>query len=175
MSAPTPPRSVSPWLLLRTIVWSLAFAGTFIVYLPWAWFGAWRAPIEWSDPRSLAGLVAIAMGAALVLSCIVEFARRGRGTPAPMDAPRELVVHGPYRYVRNPMYLGAVLALLGELVRTPVEGFAIYIVSWFAAISVLVVAYEEPTLRARFGESYERYTRHVPRWIPRFAKPYDGA
>jgi protein-S-isoprenylcysteine O-methyltransferase Ste14 len=174
MASPTPTRSVPAWLALRTSAWSLAFVGTFIWYLPWAWFGAWHAPIDPAEPRQLLGLVSIAAGALLVTACIVEFARRGRGTPAPMDAPRQLVVHGPYRYVRNPMYLGAMLVMLGELVREPSRAFAIYIVSWFAAISVLVLAYEEPTLRARFGDSYERYTRHVRRWFPRFGEPYEG-
>jgi protein-S-isoprenylcysteine O-methyltransferase Ste14 len=168
MNAPHAIRAVSPWLVLRAIVWSLAFAGTFIVYIPWAWFGAWRAPIEVSGVHAFFGLLAIAAGAAIVIACIVSFARHGRGTPAPMDAPRELVVQGPYRYVRNPMYLGAALAMFGEWVRVPSGPFATYIVFWFAAVGVLVVAYEEPTLSANFGESYARYTREVPRWIPRF-------
>lgn len=171
MSAPQTTRPVSPWLVLRTIVWSLAFAGTVIVYVPWAYFGAWRAPIEPAAPRTWLALLALASGTALVVACIVEFARHGRGTPAPMDAPRELVVHGPYRYVRNPMYLGATLALLGQLALAPSRGFALYIAVWFAAISLVVVVYEEPTLRARFGESYSRYTTHVRRWIPR-RRPY---
>ena len=166
--------AVSAWLVLRSVVFSIAFAGTFIVYLPWAWFGAWRRPIAFGDLVAWLGFAAIAAGTSLVVACIVEFARRGRGTPAPMDAPRQLVVHGPYRYVRNPMYLGAVVALLGQLALAPSRGLAVYIAAWFAAISVLVVAYEEPTLRERFGVSYERYTRHVRRWIPRFGRPYDG-
>lgn len=171
MSAPHPSPTVSPWLVLRTITWSLAFAGTFIVWIPWAWYGAWRAPIAVSSVRAVVGLLAIAAGAALVIACIANFARHGGGTPAPMDAPRELVVQGPYRYVRNPMYLGAALAMLGEWLRVPSSPFATYIALWFAAVAVLVITYEEPTLRAKFGESYERYTQEVPRWIPR-ARPY---
>ena len=163
-------RTVSPWLALRAIVWSLAFAGTFLVYLPWAWFGAWRAPIDLAAPRAWLGAASFAAGTLTVIACIVEFARRGRGTPAPMDAPRELVVHGPYRHVRNPMYLGAVLVLLGELAFAPSWGFATYIATWFGAIWLLVVTYEEPTLRERFGESYERYARHVRRWVPRLKR-----
>jgi protein-S-isoprenylcysteine O-methyltransferase Ste14 len=171
MSARHPSPTVSPWLVLRTTLWSLAFVGTFIVYMPWAWFGAWRAPLTDFGVRALLGLLAIAAGAALVIACIANFARHGRGTPAPMDAPRELVVRGPYRYVRNPMYLGAALAMLGEWLRVPTWPFAGYIALWFAAVSLLVVTYEEPTLRAKFGESYARYTRDVPRFIPRFGRP----
>jgi protein-S-isoprenylcysteine O-methyltransferase Ste14 len=172
MSAALTSRSVTPWLVLRTILWSAAFAGTFLVYIPWAYYGAWRSPLTLDDPRMLTGLLVIALGAALVLACIVNFARHGRGTPAPMDAPRELVVHGPYRYVRNPMYLGGALAMLGELVRVPSWAFAGYIAFWFMAVGLLVLTYEEPTLRAKFGESYERYTREVPRWIPRFGRKH---
>lgn len=78
------------------------------------------------------------------------------------DAPR-----------RAPMYLGGALTMLGELIRVPSWAFAGYITFWFAVIWLLVVAYEEPTLRSRFGESYARYTRHVRRWIPR-RRPYRG-
>lgn len=168
-----PGRTATPWLVLRTILWSTAFAGTFLVYIPWAFYGAWRSPLAFGEPRMLAGLVVVALGAALVLACIFNFARHGRGTPAPMDAPRQLVVHGPYRHVRNPMYLGGALTMLGELIRVPSWAFAGYIAFWFAVIWWLVVGYEEPTLRSRFGEAYARYTRHVRRWIPR-GRPYRG-
>jgi len=83
-----------------------------------------------------------------------------------MDPPRHLVVRGPYRFVRNPMYLGMVLVLLGELSLAFSLGFAGYIAGWFACIHLLVVLYEEPTLRRKFGADYERYTKEVGRWLP---------
>jgi len=166
---PSPPR-VSPWLVLRATVWSLLFAGTVVGYVPWRFFGVWRAPIRFASPVHILGLAALVVGTYLMFACIREFARRGRGTPAPMDPPRELVVHGPYRYVRNPMYLGATLALIGELLLAFSPAFLGYAITWFVAVSLLVVAYEEPTLREKFGESYVRYTRRVRRWLPSFRR-----
>jgi protein-S-isoprenylcysteine O-methyltransferase Ste14 len=103
----------------------------------------------------------------LLLACIWEFARRGRGTLSPVDPPTELVARGLYRYVRNPMYLSVATILLGELLLAPSRGFLLYGAIVFALFNLAVIFYEEPSLRRRFGASYQRYLREVPRWIPR--------
>ena len=121
------------------------------------------------------GLLCVAVGAALLAACIWEFARRGRGTLSPVDPPKQLVVRGLYRYVRNPMYLSVTLIVLGELVLTRSRGLLLYWAVWFVAVNLFVLAYEEPTLRAQFGDSYERYTREVGRWMPRFRRRNDAA
>jgi protein-S-isoprenylcysteine O-methyltransferase Ste14 len=154
------------WVALRAVLWSVLFAGTVGGYVPWRFFGVTPGSIRPATPTGVAGLVLFAAGAA-VLACIGEFVTRGRGTPAPMDPPRALVVHGPYRVVRNPMYTGMVLALLGELGLAPSWGLAAYIVAWWSMIHLLVVLYEEPTLRQKFGAAYERYTHEVGRWWPK--------
>jgi protein-S-isoprenylcysteine O-methyltransferase Ste14 len=100
-----------------------------------------------------------------------NFAKIGRGTPAPIDAPKKLVVTGLHRYMRNPMYLGVLLVLLGELILFPSRPFAIYILFFFALVNAFVLLYEEPTLKRMFGEEYERYKRAVPRWIPTLRSP----
>ena len=113
------------------------------------------------------GLILIVGGAAQVLWCLAAFSWEGKGTPAPFDAPRKVVVTGPYRYVRNPMYLGAMLIILGVglMLRSPsAVGVAIFFIT---LAHVFVVAYEEPALRAQFGESYSDYKQSVNRWLPR--------
>ena len=106
-------------------------------------------------------------GGALALWCIVTFALVGRGTPAPFDPPRRLVVQGPYRYVRNPMYVGALLALCGGALfyrSIPLVGYAAL---FLLATHVFVVGYEEPTLGRLFGAEYDEYRERVGRWLPR--------
>lgn len=99
--------------------------------------------------------------------CILTFVILGKGTPAPFDPPRRLVVRGPYRIVRNPMYIGAVIALAGAALfykSIPLLSYA----GVFGIIShVFVVFYEEPTLRGTFGNDYEVYCGHVRRWWPK--------
>ena len=92
---------------------------------------------------------------------------REHGTPAPMDPPKELVVVGFYRYVRNPMYVGIILILIGYFLWFGYWSLLIYTASVFIVIHLFVTLYEEPTLQRKFGESYEKYCRRVPRWIPR--------
>jgi protein-S-isoprenylcysteine O-methyltransferase Ste14 len=115
----------------------------------------------------LAGILVAAAGGALALWCIGTFAVVGKGTPAPFDPPRRLVIRGPYRYVRNPMYLGAALALLGAAFfyrSLPLLGYA----GVFLLVThVFVVAYEEPTLGRLFGAEYRAYRTRVRRWLPR--------
>lgn len=139
-----------------------------LVFLParvLAWSGIVRP--AGIGAAQIVGVVVGASGAALALWCIVTFMVIGRGTPAPFDPPRRLVVVGPYRLVRNPMYIGAGLALAGA---------ALFYGSWvllgygavFALVTHLfVVVYEEPTLRATFGADYVQYCERVRRWWPR--------
>jgi protein-S-isoprenylcysteine O-methyltransferase Ste14 len=112
----------------------------------------------------------VALGAAIALPCVWQFAWRGLGTPAPFDPPRRLVITGPYRWVRNPMYLGFALVLIGEAIVYPhiTTTMLILTVILWAFVSLFVIAYEEPTLRRLFGSDYEAYCRDVHRWIPTF-------
>ena len=150
---------------------SLLYASVFV--LLWWWVMVSVRPfdqqITFSVPEWLQafGLILIVGGAALVLWCLAAFSWQGKGTPAPFDAPRKIVVTGPYRYVRNPMYLGAMLIILGVglALRSPsAVGVAVFFIT-LAHLFVLV--YEEPALKARFGDSYTEYKRSVNRWLPR--------
>jgi protein-S-isoprenylcysteine O-methyltransferase Ste14 len=154
-------------LALRSLFWTLAFPGFFAGFLPWRYFGLSAVDVDWRNPLHMVGVLTGALGAALLIACIVEFARRGRGTLSPADPPKELVVQGLYRYVRNPMYLAVSTIVLGEVMLTRSTDLFIYWVIWFLCANIFVRAYEEPTLRRQFGEPYEHYARNVGRWIPR--------
>jgi protein-S-isoprenylcysteine O-methyltransferase Ste14 len=112
------------------------------------------------------GLVPIGAGIMLYLWCAGAFTVVGRGTPAPTDARVFLVKAGPYRWVRNPMYLGVLSVWVGEAIlfhSLLLAGCGVLIA---VIVHLFVVLYEEPTLRRQFGESYETYLRMVPRWLP---------
>ncbi len=107
------------------------------------------------------------VGGVIVLWSFWNFLRQGRGTPAPIDPPKELVATGFYRYVRNPMYLGILAISIGHFLWFEYWNLLLYAVVVFAAFHLFVVYYEEPTLKRKFGTSYEEYLKKVPRWIPR--------
>jgi protein-S-isoprenylcysteine O-methyltransferase Ste14 len=108
------------------------------------------------------------LGGTILLWSFWNFFREGRGTPAPMDPPKELVAVGFYRYIRNPMYLGILLMLTGYFLWFGYWSLLIYTVFAFVITHLFVTLYEEPTLKRKFGASYEEYLKRVPRWIPHF-------
>ena len=116
------------------------------------------------------GIAAFLAGALVVLSCVKSFVVEGKGTPAPFDPPRRFVASGPYRFVRNPMYLGAFLLLsgFGLYARSPSVLGLVVLAAFLAHLFVVLV--EEPGLAARFGKSYLAYRRSTNRWIPRLAR-----
>jgi len=169
MTGTDAPRSAIA-LTLSSLLWTILLPGVVSGYVPWAFFGVRDAVVNPGSPLQLLGLLFILAGAALLVACIVEFARSGRGTLSPVDPPKHLVVRGLYRYVRNPMYLSVTAILLGEVMLTRSGALALYWLIWFVVVNAFVIGYEEPTLRVQFGESYEEYLRTVGRWIPRVAR-----
>ena len=107
-------------------------------------------------------------GAAGMLWCFWDFAIKGRGTPAPIDPPQELVTTGLYRLVRNPMYVSALIALLGWSIWSPSLPMLVALFLFFSAAHLFVTLYEEPHLRKTFGLVYEDYLKRVPCWLPKF-------
>lgn len=151
-----------------TVTYAALFIGFVLLYLPGrllSWSGTVRpATIA---ATQVAGMILGVMGAAVALWCIFAFATIGRGTPASFDPPRRLVIRGPYRFVRNLMYLGAGLALASVALfyeSAPLLGYAAF---FFLATHIFVVFYEEPTLRRTFGQEYEAFCRQVSRWWPK--------
>lgn len=157
----------SAGLAVRSVLWAVLLPGTVTGYVPWRYFGLARVRLDSRNPLHGLGIVCIGIGAILLGTCIREFARRGRGTLSPVEPPRELVVQGLYRYVRNPMYLSVCLILLGEFFLIRSRSFLLYALSFFLVVNVFVMGYEEPDLRRRFDGSYALYCRRVGRWLPR--------
>lgn len=108
------------------------------------------------------------IGGMILLWSFWNFLNEGRGTPAPIDPPKELVAVGFYRYVRNPMYVGIFAINLGHFLWFGYWNLLTYTVIVFLAFHTFVILYEEPTLKGKFGAAYEDYMKRVPRWIPRF-------
>ncbi len=159
------------FVLLRAAVVATVFVSLWTWFVPrWMAGGAELHP-RWSVPA----VVLMIVGGAIMLRCVWDFAWTGRGTPAPFDPPRTLVIKGLYRYVRNPMYVGMAVFLIGEAIALPQVTRPMLILLGVLAIVVtaFVMLYEEPTLRRLFGEDYLRYCTNVRRWIPRLT-PFDN-
>ena len=107
------------------------------------------------------------IGTAAILWCAWAFTVRGRGTPSPTDPPRELVVNGLYRYVRNPIYLGVLAVFMGYVLWHPSRAILLCPVLVAVSSHLFVIFYEEPHLRKTFGEAYDAYCKAVPRWNPK--------
>ena len=148
---------------LKTALFTAIVPGTVVGVVPWLLSRWW--PLE-LGAASWVGSPLVAAGALTYVACAFGFAR-ARGTPATFDPPKELVVGGPHRYVRNPMYVGIVSILAGEALLYEAGSILIYAAALALAFHLFVVVYEEPHLHGLFGDSYAAYLREVPRWIPR--------
>jgi protein-S-isoprenylcysteine O-methyltransferase Ste14 len=156
------------FVLARALTYATLFISFVLVFLParlLSWSGVARPPAM-GLPQAT-GILVAAAGALLALWCVLTFALLGKGTPAPFDPPRRLVIRGPYRLVRNPMYLGAGIALAGAALYYESAALASYAGAFLLVMHAFVVWYEEPTLRAAFGAEYDGYCREVRRWRPR--------
>ena len=156
-------------LFLETIVFTIVVPGTVTVLIPSRILGdETRILFQPWTATSFTALLPLSLGAAIYFRCLWEFAARGRGIPLPIDHPRQLVVTGLYRYVRNPMYVGILAMNIGHFLWFGYWNLLIYTVVVFVGFNLFVIYYEEPTLKRKFGAAYEDYLQRVPRWIPRF-------
>ena len=149
----------------------LAAPGVVVGLVPW-WLTRWV-----TQPTPLAvrvvGGVLLVLALPLLVSAFVRFVRDGLGTPAPVAPTEELVVTGAYRYVRNPMYVAVVAAIVGQALLLGQTVLLAYAALVAALVATFVRVYEEPVLRRQFGEKYEAYRRAVPAWVPRL-RPWNG-
>ena len=156
------------FIAFRALTYATCFVGFLLIYLParvLTWSGI-RSPAVIHGPQ-IVGVVTGSIGAAIALWCIVTFITVGKGTPAPFDPPRRLVIRGPYRFVRNPMYIGAALALAGAALFYESKPLLAYFCVFLLMCHLFVIVYEEPALRRTFGTDYEEYYYRVKRWQPR--------
>jgi protein-S-isoprenylcysteine O-methyltransferase Ste14 len=151
-------------LVVRNLVFTIVVPGLGGAWVPWrivTRHGPTPAPAAWEAiPVSAAGI-------ALYAWCVWNFAAVGRGTPGPWDAPSRFVATGPYRWVRNPIYVAALLVVLGEAWLFMSLPLLAYAGAMAVSFHLFVIGYEERTLRRRFGTIYFDYQRSVGRWIPR--------
>ncbi len=156
------------FVLARAATYSSLFIGLLLIFLPARILSSTGIVQPTAIGASqIAGMLLGAAGAAITLTCIVTFVCVGRGTPAPFDPPRRLVARGPYRLVRNPMYIGAGLALAGAALFYRSIALLGYAAVFLLATHVFVVLYEEPVLGRTFKRDYEEYCRRVGRWWPK--------
>lgn len=140
--------------------------------IPWL-ITKWRPGGDASLTLTIFGALLIIAGLVLLIDCFVRFALKGRGTPAPFAPTQELVVDGAYRYVRNPMYLGVLLAIVGQMLVFANAALIAYAVVIALTVHFFVIGYEEPKLKLSFPEAYAPYFENVGRWFPRFT-PWRG-
>src|SRR6266852_6438108 len=160
--------------LLGSAIFLVIAPGTLAVYVPWT-FTRWRmAPplFGFSSLRILGGLM-IAAGLPVLLDSFARFAIQGLGTPAPVAPPQHLVVTGLYRYVRNPMYVAVSSLIFGQGLFFGNVSILEYGLAVWLGFNIFVLAYEEPTLRGKFGDEYKKFCAHVRRWWPRIT-PWQG-
>src|SRR6516225_3727974 len=151
-------------LVVRNIVFTVVVPGLGAVWLPWRLLtrdGSTPTPATW------AAVPVIVAGAALYFWCVWNYATVGGGTPGPWDAPRRVVARGPYRWVRNPIYIAALVVVLGEAWLFMSLRLLAYAGVMALVFHLFVIGYEERTLARRFGPAYAEYRQAVPRWIPR--------
>lgn len=154
------------FILIRALVYATFFIGFVLVSVPaqiLSASGLTRPSL--TGPMQLAGVSFTIAGALVVVACVLTFVVIGKGTPAPFDPPRRLVARGPYRFVRNPMYVGAAMAMGGAALAYGSWALLIYVLIFLAVMHAVVIGYEEPTLRDTFGAAYEDYCLRVNRWI----------
>jgi len=153
---------------LRAVAFLIAVPGTIAGWLPW--YIAGTPPLWPSDGRGGVRVISAAIASAgltILLRCAVDFARRGRGTPAPYDPPVALVTSGLYQLTRNPMYVGVVTMIAAQSLWFESRAVMIYAVAVALAFHARIVLVEEPRLERLFGAAYADYRAYVPRWVPR--------
>ena len=150
------------------MVFFFAAPGTVVALVPW-WMSRWRiqATFPASSVLRFVGAILVITGILVLTDSFAQFALQGLGTPAPVSPPRRLVATGLYRYVRNPMYLAVVSAIVEQALFFGSLGLLAYVALLAIIVHLFVVGYEEPKLRATFEDEYEAFCANVPRWRPR--------
>jgi protein-S-isoprenylcysteine O-methyltransferase Ste14 len=154
-------------VILRTALFTLLVPGTVVGLVPWLILRGTGGVEIAEGALPFLGFGLIGLGLVVYLRCAYDFTFAGRGTPFPLDPPREFVARGLYRYTRNPMYLGFAGLVVGEALVFGSWWLVVYAGLLCVVWHLFVVRHEEPDLRRRFGESYERYCGEVSRWLPR--------
>jgi len=164
--------------LRRSLVVSVLFTfcggpALVLVLMPW-YITHFRIPAGESHASIVAAIALIAAGLTPLFESIGRFVVAGRGTLVPAVPTEHLVVSGLYRFVRNPMYIGVIIALSGQALLFRSGHMLFYLGIVWLIMHAFVCLYEEPMLARTFEEEYQRFRNHVPRWIPRLKPWTDG-
>jgi protein-S-isoprenylcysteine O-methyltransferase Ste14 len=124
---------------------------------------------DFNSLRFFTGILLVTFGVVLCWKTVSMFTDVGEGTPAPFNPPRNLVIEGPYIYLRNPMMVGVWMVLFGESLIFGSIILAAWFLVFFGLCLLLIPVWEEPGLEKRFGETYRDYEKKVPRWIPKLS------
>jgi len=156
------------WPTVGTVVFVAVVPGTVIGIVPYLLSGWHLQPplLRLTALRGLGGVVFLC-GLPIFFDFLIRFVRDGHGTPAPIAPPRQLVVTGAFRYVRNPGYIGVLALVVGQGLFFGSAAVLWYAVGLGLAFHAFVLLYEEPTLRRQFGAQYDAYCGRVHRWVPR--------
>ena len=157
---------------IKSLLFLILVAGLGAGYIPFALLPR--------DPQVETGLFAYLafplwlLGTVTILWCFSDFTFKGHGTPNPIDPPKELVATGLYHYVRNPIYLGVLTIIIGHFLWFKTIWMLDYAVVVFLAFHLFIIFYEEPTLKRKFGATYESYYKSIPRWVPKIRRRQTG-
>jgi protein-S-isoprenylcysteine O-methyltransferase Ste14 len=164
-----------PSAIVGSAIFLVITPGTVAILVPY-WLSRWHLapPLFGWQPLRIFGVLLIAAGLPVLLDSFLRFAVQGLGTPAPVAPPEQLVVSGLYRYVRNPMYVAVTWLIFGQGLLLGNMSILRYGMAVAVGFHLFVVLYEEPALRAKFGDHYRRYCENVRRWWPRM-KAWTGA
>lgn len=154
-------------LILKTIFFLIIMPGTVLLYVPLKIVES-SINIEFQlNFIRYSAFLFWGTGSYVSLWCVRDFISKGKGTPAPIDPPKKLVIKGFYKYIRNPMYVGILIILTGHIVWFKSISLIVYFLVLFGFFHLFVIHYEEPYLLKTFGEAYKNYKSQVPRWFPR--------
>jgi protein-S-isoprenylcysteine O-methyltransferase Ste14 len=163
-----------PIAAIGSAVFFIVGPGIVVGLIPW-WLTGWQLreplPYYWA-PMRVIGVILLLAGVIALLQAFVRFVVEGFGTPAPIAAPERLVVGGLYSYVRNPMYVAILAAIVGQALILGQLSLLLYAAAIWLIAAAFVRFYEEPALTRRFGANYEAYRRAVPGWWPRLLRPW---
>ena len=156
-----------PTAAMGSAVFFVLAPGVVVGLIPWL-LTRWQArePVPYWAPMRVLGAILLVAGLIALIWAFGRFVMEGLGTPAPIAAPERLVVGGVYRYVRNPMYVAVLAAIVGQALLLGRLGLLLYAAATWLLVAAFVHLYEEPTLTRRFGVDYEAYRRAVPAWWP---------
>ena len=158
-------------MFLRAALAFLALPAVVGGLVPWMLLGNDR----WRMRGSLLGWPVLFCSACVLLWCVRDFYRTGKGTLAPWDPPKKLVIVGLYRFVRNPMYIGVLGCVAGWSLIAGSPVLAVYTMVLAVAFHLRVIIYEEPTLARLFGDDWAHYRATVHRWLPKPSSQSDSA